>query len=129
LVNLAEKGLGCFLCQSGVNTPLRRLFKFCIVHYLKYTSFILGGMMEQTQKHDAEYYNRRAFTKFFHRQFKEAIIEYSKALYLIGDDAVIYFSRALAHLEINQLDQARADLERAKDLGFPIPKEFINRCM
>jgi tetratricopeptide (TPR) repeat protein len=94
-----------------------------------HTSFYCKGeQMEQHQKHDAEYYNRSAFTKFFRKQYQGAIMDYSKALYLIGDDAAIYFSRALAHLEINQLNHARADFMKAKDLGFPIPDEFINRC-
>ncbi|HLP18611.1 MAG TPA: hypothetical protein VK470_20300 [Bacteroidota bacterium] len=84
--------------------------------------------MEQVQKYDAEYYNRSAVNKFFHRQFQGAIIDYSKALYLIGDDAVIYFSRALAHLEMNQTNHARADFMKAKDLGFPIPDEFLDKC-
>ncbi len=60
-------------------------------------------------------------------KWDEAIADLTIAIGIDPSDGSIYFNRANAYLGKNQYNQALADLERAKDMGYNVNPEILEK--
>ena len=60
--------------------------------------------------------------------FEKAIADFSKAIRLRVDDPKVYFNRSLIWLKWEDWEKAKADLARARDIGFDIVHAFFISC-
>jgi len=74
----------------------------------------------------------RAYGYFVVKKYKESIEDYTVVITTLKDSSgEVYYYRALAYFKNKQTNLGRSDLEKAKNLGFAIPKEiqdkFVNK--
>ena len=75
---------------------------------------------------DAEAYTNRGIAYRSKGDFNVAIEDYSKAIELNPEDAEAYANCGKARLHLQEWDNARADLNTAKEMGFDIVASFHN---
>ena len=74
----------------------------------------------------------RAYGYFVVKKYRESIEDYTVVITTLKDGSgEVYYYRALAYFNNKQTNLGRSDLEKAKNLGFAIPKEiqdkFVNK--
>ena len=68
--------------------------------------------------HDAQAYRNRGLAYFRQWDYDQAIMDYTAAIALNPQDAMAYHNRGVLHSIHDNREQAAADLERARELGF-----------
>jgi tetratricopeptide (TPR) repeat protein len=59
------------------------------------------------------------------KKYDEAIKDFSDALALNPNASAVYYDRAAAFKEKGDLKKALADGQKAQDMGFPVPEDFL----
>jgi tetratricopeptide (TPR) repeat protein len=63
--------------------------------------------------------------EFFSKDYEHAIEDFSLALELADDDPMSYFRRGMAYMEIEKINEALGDFQKAGEFGLRIPEDFI----
>ena len=71
-------------------------------------------------------YCTRGFAYHRKGEYARAILDYDKAIALDPDDAEAYCNRGEAYLHLQRWEQARKDLQTARDSGMDIIASFNN---
>ncbi len=78
---------------------------------------------------DADEYNYSGERKYFHRDYRGAIGDYTKAIELESEDPDIFFNRGLAQLMEDDKREALRDFFRAIELGEHVSLNVLELCM
>jgi tetratricopeptide (TPR) repeat protein len=70
----------------------------------------------------AAFYNNRGWDFYQKKDYDEAISDYSDVIRLDPNDAVAYSKRGLAYKQLGKNAKAKADFDKAKQLGYTGPK-------
>ena len=73
----------------------------------------------------AEEWNEKGKAYVKEKNFKEALLCYSKAIYLNPNEQKYYANRSLMHYNLKDFAQAKIDAEKAIELDPNIPKSYI----
>jgi tetratricopeptide (TPR) repeat protein len=63
------------------------------------------------------------------KKFNFAIRDYTSALEIISDRGVVYFNRAVAHHNLNEMEQACEDYWQAYKNDYPVRKTLLEGCV
>jgi Tetratricopeptide repeat. len=74
----------------------------------------------------AEAYYNRAVAYGQQSNVVQAISDFTRALGIRPDHAGAYYNRAVAHFFNKEYDSAWSDVHKARDLGFPIDRNFLD---
>jgi len=78
---------------------------------------------------DFQIYANRGLIRYRQGLLAEALRDYDRALGLNPESAETFFNRGLAHVAAGAVDQARIDLAKARELGYPLDDGQIGRIL
>jgi tetratricopeptide (TPR) repeat protein len=75
----------------------------------------------------ADTYNAKATEKILKQDYQEAILMYDKSIALNPKDALTYYNRGIAKLNISETKNACIDFKKALELGYKKSEEVIEK--
>lgn len=99
-------------------------------------AFLSTGALSQRNRNATECF-RSGKEKADSKDYYGAIVDFTKAIDLRPDYAKAYYHRALAYLKYDRKSKthsdvykrkARADLMKAKELGFSVEQRYLDQC-
>jgi tetratricopeptide (TPR) repeat protein len=81
---------------------------------------------EQVASKDAQFYNNRGIAYAAKGQYDRAVSDFTMALEINPRDALAYYNRARAYYFKKQYYKSWRDISKAQDLGYKVPRKFLN---
>ena len=86
---------------------------------------IIGELKSQENTQDA--YNKKGMEFYNQGSYRDAIIEFSKAIELNPSDSILYYNRALSYYKNNLFDEAITDFTSTIGLDPNYSRSYIGR--